>query len=70
MESRDALSLPVQRQFEEPVIAADGMTYERSAIAAWFEQQGPVSAMTNERLSSTVLTENRAISAMIQAMQR
>ena len=50
---------------QDPVLAADGFTYERSAIVAWFEknamQQVVLSPMTQEPLRNLELTPNVAV---------
>ncbi|KAH8054362.1 hypothetical protein JL721_10484 [Aureococcus anophagefferens] len=49
---------------EDPVIAADGHTYERRAIAAWFERRR-TSPITNEALPNLDLVPAHAIRSMI-----
>lgn len=57
------ISLQVMRN---PVIAADGHTYERAAIVTWFEQRNPVtSPKTRERLEDLTLRENHQLRSMI-----
>lgn len=46
--------------FEDPVVAADGHTYERAVIEAWFAKS-ETSPMTNEDLLYTLVVPNRAI---------
>eukprot|EP01097_Dermamoeba_algensis_P005290 TRINITY_DN3356_c0_g1_i1.p1 TRINITY_DN3356_c0_g1~~TRINITY_DN3356_c0_g1_i1.p1 ORF type:complete len:596 (-),score=114.80 TRINITY_DN3356_c0_g1_i1:481-2268(-) len=48
----------------DPVIAADGFTYERSAIQKWLVQKN-TSPMTNLPLVHTFLTPNRTLLSMI-----
>eukprot|EP01090_Pellita_catalonica_P011039 TRINITY_DN2251_c0_g2_i3.p1 TRINITY_DN2251_c0_g2~~TRINITY_DN2251_c0_g2_i3.p1 ORF type:complete len:497 (+),score=112.13 TRINITY_DN2251_c0_g2_i3:121-1491(+) len=50
----------------EPVVAADGYTYEKSAITKWFADKSN-SPMTNQTLTSTVLYPNHSIKAEIIA---
>ena len=47
----------------DPVLAADGFTYDRAAIAAWFAARGPVSMVTGAPLAggSTALVPNKAV---------
>lgn len=66
----------------EPVVAADGFTYERSAIEAWRQASearaaaagldpatAPVrSPLTNEPLAHATLTPNRFVRSAIQDM--
>ncbi|KAK3740469.1 hypothetical protein RRG08_000456 [Elysia crispata] len=53
-----------QELMRDPVIAADGYTYDRPAIVSWMqrEQRSP---LTNLELSSTQLTPNRTLKMMI-----
>ncbi len=50
----------------DPVVCADGFTYERSAIEAWLARS-LVSPMTGARLSSRALVPNHALYCMIDA---
>jgi len=47
-----------------PVIAADGMTYERSEIEKWFAENN-TSPMTGEVVANKVLIPNYAIKSLI-----
>ena len=49
------------------VVAADGFTYERTAITKWFAKSN-CSPMTNEPLANKNLHENKTISAIIQVL--
>lgn len=52
----------------DPVIAADGHTYEREAITMWISNQSrnqKTSPMTRQPLTSTTLTPNLAIKHLI-----
>ncbi|CAG9316653.1 unnamed protein product [Blepharisma stoltei] len=53
-----------QELMDDPVIAADGHTYERAAIAAWMEISN-ANPLTGEELSSRNLTPNYNIKALI-----
>lgn len=57
-----------QELLVEPVIAADGFTYERAAIERWLGM-GPQrrSPTTNAPLASRHLTPNRTLASMIVA---
>ena len=48
------------RTFTEPVIAADGYTYEKKAIEEWLKDHD-TSPTTGEKLESTVLIPNLAL---------
>eukprot|EP00854_Cymbomonas_tetramitiformis_P005035 gene5035-6136_t len=65
--SQDLLCPITQDVMEDPVIADDGYTYERSAIEHWFARcRGhPTSPMTNEQLRSNNLIPNRIVKSMI-----
>ena len=56
----------VQEVMEEPVLAGDGYTYERSAILQWLQLGHTTSPMTNQPLEHPGLTSNRALRAAIQ----
>jgi len=47
--------------FVDPVLAADGFTYERACIEEWWRRRGPQSPMTGRNVTSTTLTPNLAI---------
>jgi hypothetical protein len=51
---------------DEPVLAADGFSYERSAILQWLQLGHTTSPMTNQPLEHPGLTSNRALRAAIQ----
>ncbi len=50
----------MQEVFEDPVVAADGFTFEREAIEAWLKQHN-TSPMTNMQLPHTSLIPNHAL---------
>ena len=50
------------------VIAADGFTYERSAIEKWLHKNDR-SPMTNQKLPNKNLSENIVIKQIINAIQ-
>jgi hypothetical protein len=50
---------------DEPVIAADGHSYEKGAIESWFEAHDR-SPKTNEVLPHTGLVPNHTLRAIIQ----
>ncbi len=52
---------------EDPVVAADGQTYERAAITQWLESGNRNSPLTGERLRHDDLTPNHRLKAIIQA---
>ena len=54
---------------QDPVIAADGHTYERRAIEAWFER-AQTSPTTNEPLPHVNLIPNHTIRSMINSGSR
>ena len=49
----------------DPVVAADGHTYERAQIEAWL-QKSKTSPMTNAELAHTTLTMNITVRGMVQ----
>ena len=54
----------MQEKFLDPVIAADGHSYERKAIEAWLETNH-TSPLTNEDLPHKVLFANRLLKVMV-----
>jgi hypothetical protein len=55
----------------DPVVAADGFSYERQAISEWMRMQGDVSPMTGQPLPSRALQPNYGLrSAMLQELSR
>lgn len=50
----------------DPVVAADGFTYERSAILEWLEGGNTRSPMTNEELEHALLMPNVTLRNMIR----
>ena len=58
----------LQERMEDPVIAADGHTYEREAIKAWINQRGAraISPTTGLRLDHHELQTNFLIKKMIE----
>jgi len=54
------------RLMADPVIAADGHSYERNAIQEWFEHKR-TSPKTNRSLSSLTLISNHTLKAAIQS---
>ena len=68
METPDEYLCPITHELmRDPVIASDGYSYERSAIAAWLGSGGDlVSPMTNDPLLSPTLTTNRSLKLLIE----
>lgn len=61
----ELLCCPItQELLTEPVVAADGNTYERLAIEAWL-QQSDTSPLTNEALPHKGLVPNKLVKAII-----
>lgn len=57
----DHLICPITRQlFQDPVVASDGRTYERTAIQRVLDSDNPVSPISRQALSQ-LLVSNRAI---------
>lgn len=56
---------------EDPVVASDGHTYDRSQITAWFvrcdrDKKAPTSPKTNAPLENTSLTPNHVLKSLMQ----
>jgi len=60
------LCCPITHELlKDPVVAEDGETYERSAIAKWFQQGKTRSPVTNEELAGTRLVPNLAVRKLV-----
>ncbi|CAL8350869.1 unnamed protein product [Merluccius merluccius] len=62
----DEYLCPITRELmKEPVIAADGYSYEREAIDSWINSRNRSSPMTNLPLRTTLLTPNHTLKMAI-----
>ncbi|XP_010728257.3 WD repeat, SAM and U-box domain-containing protein 1 isoform X2 [Larimichthys crocea] len=62
----DEFLCPITRELmREPVIAADGYSYEREAIKSWINTKNRSSPMTNLPLLTTLLTPNHTLKMAI-----
>mmetsp|Transcript_38099 Transcript_38099/g.74842 ORF Transcript_38099/g.74842 Transcript_38099/m.74842 type:complete len:182 (+) Transcript_38099:119-664(+) len=65
-EPPEILKCPITHElFEDPVIAGDGFTYERSAILAAWKKHGMISPLTRQPMGSTLI-ENKATKSAVQ----
>ncbi|XP_060218600.1 U-box domain-containing protein 33-like isoform X2 [Lycium barbarum] len=55
-----------QETMQDPVVAADGFTYEAEALRGWLDSGHETSPMTNLTLSNTNLVPNHALRSAIQ----
>ncbi|KAG8191908.1 hypothetical protein JTE90_019842 [Oedothorax gibbosus] len=55
-----------QDVMRNPVVAADGYSYEKQAIEEWFESGKETSPMTNEKLAHKLLIPNHVLQQLIQ----
>ncbi|KAJ8255765.1 hypothetical protein COCON_G00196290 [Conger conger] len=63
----DEFLCPITREvMKDPVIAADGYSYEREAIQSWINTKNRSSPMTNLPLQTTILTPNRTLKMAIE----
>jgi len=53
----------------QPVLAADGFTYDRHAIEAWLARGKTTSPTTGAKLAHTHLTPNHLVKSMIAEYQ-
>lgn len=61
----DAFVCPITlERFQDPVVASDGFTYERSAIVAWIAKDG-TSPQTREPLDPKCLVPNRLVVSLL-----
>ena len=54
----------------QPVVAADGITYERSAITAWLRTHSNQSPVTGELLRHGRLNPNTSLKLVIEQQAR
>jgi hypothetical protein len=67
LDGLDLLMCPLTMEvMREPVITADGQTYERTEIHKWFALGNRTSPLTGAELPSTNLTPNIALRKFIQ----
>ncbi|MQL98669.1 hypothetical protein Taro_031378 [Colocasia esculenta] len=59
-------SVAVQEIMHDPVVAADGFTYEGEALRGWLQKGRETSPMTNLKLDHLNLTSNHALRFAIQ----
>ena len=65
----NSLHCPItQRLFQDPVIAADGRTYERKAITRWLREHG-TSPITRQAMDVNTLQTNHIVLEMINEPQ-
>uniref|UniRef100_A0A3Q2R1U3 WD repeat, SAM and U-box domain-containing protein 1 n=1 Tax=Fundulus heteroclitus TaxID=8078 RepID=A0A3Q2R1U3_FUNHE len=65
-EAPDEFLCPISRELmKDPVIAADGYSYERESIESWIRGKTKTSPMTNLPLQTTLLTPNRSLKMAI-----
>lgn len=65
----DEYLCPITREvMHDPVIAADGYTYERTAIESWLSTGRRTSPMTNGLLKHNRLTPNNTLKSLIHKM--
>uniref|UniRef100_S4RSC4 WD repeat, SAM and U-box domain-containing protein 1 n=1 Tax=Petromyzon marinus TaxID=7757 RepID=S4RSC4_PETMA len=63
----DEFLCPISRELmHNPVIAADGYSYEKKEVEAWLHGRRRTSPMTNLPLESAILIPNRALQAAIR----
>ncbi|XP_051998028.1 WD repeat, SAM and U-box domain-containing protein 1-like [Xyrauchen texanus] len=63
----DEFLCPITREtMKDPVMAADGYSYEREAIESWINTSNRSSPMTNLPLQTNTLTPNRTLKMAIQ----
>ena len=55
-------------ELEDPVTAADGVTYERRAIAEWMARGNLTSPMTGAPLAHKEVVANRALACVMKVL--
>ena len=67
LKDHDGFICPLSLEiYEDPVMAADGFSYERREIENWFARGKRTSPKTNEELPHVMLVPNRDLRAMCQ----
>ena len=65
-QATEACTCPITKSlFVNPVVAADGRSYEMYAIRKWFSER-TTSPVTGEHLSATTLVANHNLAKMIR----
>jgi len=59
-----------QELMKNPVVAADGQSYEKEAILCWLQGGHETSPLTGLKLKSDVLIENYRLKSIIETFQR
>lgn len=54
-----------KEEFVDPVVAADGQSYERVVVQSWLSENGAVSPATGQALTHTALLPNHALRSFI-----
>lgn len=57
----------LQARLRDPVIASDGICYERAALEGWVAEHGAVSPMTREAIAAD-FTPNHTLRSLLQAL--
>jgi len=60
----------IQGFMKDPVVAADGQTYERAAIQEWLDRGNRASPKSGAQLEHTSLTPNYNLRSQTQAWQQ
>ena len=69
--NKDDFKCPITQDYMvDPVMALDGITYERTAIEAWFAAGHRTSPKTRQVLPATTLTPNVVLRSMIDDARR
>jgi len=66
---RDCVCAITQELMQDPVVVADGNSYERVAIETWLARGSRTSPLTNELLPHTTLTPNLALRKVISDLE-
>lgn len=60
----------LQEVMEDPVVAADGQTYDRMYIQQWLSRGKRISPLSGAQLPHTALTPNYSIKSAIKDWQQ
>ena len=59
----------LQVRMQDPVIASDGVCYERAALEGWVAEHGAVSPLTREAIGTDFIP-NHTLRSLLQALQQ
>lgn len=65
----DTVVSMLQMRMQDPVIASDGICYERAAIQDWMAVHGLISPVKSEAITAELIP-NHSLRSLLQALQQ